>query len=200
MTVATPRLGAVVLAAGASTRLGSRKQLLRIGGVTLVRRATLAALSARPARTIVVVGAHADSTFQAVADLGAERLDCKNWADGMGASLRAGARALSEDVDGLLVVLCDQPEVSAEHIRRLVTEWDVAPDRAVASAYAGTVGVPAILPRSWFADLIALAADRGARDLLRRRAGDVTAVAAPELSRDIDEPGDLDAVDRPSRP
>lgn len=192
MSPAIPRHGAVVLAAGASRRLARSKQLLLVDRQPLVRRAALAALATQPAELVIVVGADADAVFAAVADLAVVRVDCDDWARGMGASLRAGTRALRAGPDGLLVVLCDQPSLAAVHLQRLVTAWRLRPAWAVASRYAQTVGVPAILPRAWFADLMLLDSDQGARELLRSRADQVVAVAAPELARDIDTPGDLD--------
>jgi len=180
--------GIILLAAGASRRLGTSKQLLRIDHEPLVRRAARIALTTRPTRIAVVVGADAEATFAAVSDLNVERVDCADWALGMGASLRAGTRALQEDCDGLLIVLCDQPALSAAHLQRLVEAWRSAPQRRAASAYAGTLGVPALLPRPWFADLLRLEGDQGARALLRDQVQGVIAIPAPELAWDIDDP------------
>jgi molybdenum cofactor cytidylyltransferase len=191
MSAALPRHGVVVLAAGASRRLARSKQLLLIDGEPLVRRATRAALATDPAQAVVVVGADANAVFAAIADLAVERVECDDWAQGMGASLRAGTRALHDGLEGLLVVLCDQPSLTAAHLQRLVLAWRLAPAKAVASRYAQTSGVPAILPRTWFADLLLLDSDQGARDLLRHRADEVVGIAAPELARDIDHPGDI---------
>jgi molybdenum cofactor cytidylyltransferase len=191
MSSAVPRHGVVVLAAGASRRLARSKQLLLIDGEPLVRRAALAALATQPSKIVVVVGADADATFAVVDDLAVERVDCEDWAQGMGASLRAGTRALRDHCAGLLVVLCDQPALAAGHLQRLVSTWQLAPERAVASAYARTLGVPALLPRAWFVDLLLLDGDQGARELLRGRADNVIGVAAHELARDIDNPGDV---------
>ena len=191
MTSHSPHHGAIILAAGASRRLGVSKQLLLIEGEPLVRRAVRAALATEPAQTLVVVGKSADSVFAAVHDLAVARIDCAEWAEGMGASLRSGSAALHDDCDGALVIVCDQPALTAAHLQTLVNAWRNAPQRAVASAYANTVGVPAILPRSWFADLKNLQGDHGARDLLRSRVESVIAVAAPDFERDIDSRQDL---------
>jgi molybdenum cofactor cytidylyltransferase len=191
MSAAMPQHGVVVLAAGASRRLARSKQLLLFDGEPLVRRATLAALATQPTKVVVVVGADANAVFAAVADLAVERVDCEYWARGMGASLRAGTRAFRDRPDGLLVVLCDQPFLTAAHLKRLVSAWQLTPAKAIASRYAETIGVPAILPRTWFGDLVLLDSDQGARDLLRSRACEVIGIAAAELARDIDNPGDI---------
>jgi CTP:molybdopterin cytidylyltransferase MocA len=185
------RHAALILAAGTSSRLGRPKQLLAVDGQPLVRRAALAALATHPVRAAVVLGAEATAVSAALAGLRIESIYCDDWQEGMGASLRAGVRILQPHCDGLLVVLCDQPALSAAHLQHLVDAWRAAPERAVASRYAATVGVPALLPARWFARLLELQGDAGARTLLRAQAAEVVTVAAPELERDIDDPQDL---------
>ena len=187
----TPRHALVLLAAGASRRLGQPKQLLRIDGETLVHRAARLGLATTPAQALLVLGAQADATWAAIEDLDLQRVDCPDWSDGLGASLRAGLAAVSPECEGALVLLCDQPALDAAHLQSLVGSWRHDPARAVASAYAGVLGVPALLPRAWFEALSRNTGDRGARDLLRERVDDVKAIPAPALSMDIDRPGDI---------
>jgi molybdenum cofactor cytidylyltransferase len=186
-----PAHAVILLAAGESRRLGQPKQLVVVEGEPLVCRAARAALATGPAQALIVVGARAEAVWGAVADLTFTRVQCLDWASGLSASIRAGVRAVDCDVDAALFVLCDQPALGASHLRALVDCWRREPQRACASAYAGTVGVPAILPRSWFPHLLAAAGDRGARDLLRARADDVLTVDAPWLAADVDRPADL---------
>lgn len=187
-----PRHALVLLAAGASRRLGEPKQLLRLDGETLVHRAARLGLATAPAQALLVLGAQAEATWAAVDGLDLQRVDCPDWDEGLGASLCAGLAAVSAGCDGALVLLCDQPALDAVHLQSLVASWRQDPTRAAASAYAGVLGVPALLPRAWFEPLFRNHGDRGARDLLRERAGDVKAIPAPALSADIDLPGDLE--------
>lgn len=182
--------GVVVLAAGASTRLGHAKQLVIHRGETLVRRAARLALATQPHDAIIVVGFDADSIFREVEDLPLRRVDCTDWQQGLGASLRAGVDALSADCAGILVVLCDQPALDAAHLLALRDAWRNTPDRGVASRYASRLGVPALLPRDWFATLDAKS-DRGMRDLLARRADQTDVIVNEALVFDIDRPDDL---------
>lgn len=186
----TPPHGAIVLAAGASRRLGQAKQLVEIDGEPLLRRVVRAVLATQPRDCIVVLGDDSQR-FEAVLEGLAVRTLCIADADtGMAASLRAGVAALDASCDGALIVLTDQPALAERHLHALCAQWGATPHRAAASAYAGVIGVPALLPRSWFDDVAAIRGDTGARELLRTRA-DVVAVAAPELARDVDVPADL---------
>ncbi len=193
-----PRHGVVLLAAGGSRRLGQAKQLLELAGETLVHRAARLALATAPADAVLVLGAHADAVLAGVATLALRPVRCADWEHGMGASLAAGLAALSSDCHGALVVLCDQPDLDADHLHALVRAWQRDPSRAAASAYAGVLGVPALLPRAWFGELAAQDGDRGARDLLHQRADDVHAVPCSPLARDIDTPADLHGGPTPS--
>ncbi|HET7923493.1 MAG TPA: nucleotidyltransferase family protein [Rhodanobacteraceae bacterium] len=183
--------GAVVLAAGASKRLGRAKQLVEIDGEPLLRRVARAVLATRPRDAVAVLGHDADRIAAALEGLAIRQLRIDDADEGMSASLRAGVAALGSDCTGALVVLTDQLALGAAHLEALCAAWRAAPARAVASTYADVLGVPALLPRAWFADVAALRGDTGARALLRARRHEVVAIAAPELARDIDTPDDV---------
>ncbi|MGA9421817.1 MAG: nucleotidyltransferase family protein, partial [Rhodanobacteraceae bacterium] len=154
-------------------------------------RAARLALATAPADCIVVLGSGAERMVEVLGDLPVRAIRCVDCATGMAASLQAGLRELKVECDGALVLLTDQPGLDAAHLVTLCKRWRERPSRAVASAYAGVVGVPALLPRHWFDALMHIEGDRGARDLLRDRADEVSAIAAPALARDVDRPRDL---------
>ena len=191
------RHGTVLLAAGASRRLGRPKQTLLIDGEPLVARMAGMALATDPRALVVSLGAQAGAVRRALGDLGDDpRVRCveaPDWARGMGASLRSGLDALPDDCDAALVLLCDQPALTLAHLERLLAAWRAHPVRASASAYAGVLGVPAVLPRAWWPSIDG-GSDRGARELLRARAAEISAVAAAGLERDLDTPIDLDPL------
>ena len=189
--MSTPAHAVVLLAAGESRRLGAPKQLVVIDGEPLVRRAALAAIETRPAQALIVVGARAEAVWRVVADLPLTRVQCADWSEGLSASIHAALHTIESHVGAALFVLCDQPALRASHLQSLVERWRSDPGRAAASSYAGTVGVPAVLPRTWFEELGGLAGDRGARDLLRTRAHDVNVIESPGLANDMDGPADL---------
>jgi CTP:molybdopterin cytidylyltransferase MocA len=178
-------IAAVVLAAGASTRLGVPKQFVVISGETLLERAVRTAREAGCDPVVVVLGA-AYVEILATSSLGdAVPVINDEWKEGMASSIRLGVRTLgfiAKDAEGVLLMTCDQPAANSEHLRLLMIEQEVK-----ASRYAGRNGVPAYFPKKYFSGLMALAGDVGARTLLAdARAEDL---AHGEL--DIDTPDDL---------
>jgi molybdenum cofactor cytidylyltransferase len=192
---AKPAFAAVVLAAGNSSRLGQPKQLLRWQGKTLLTRTIELAQSAGPEHCILALGGNAEPMWQSLIDTPkpsidiskVNRLDVANWQLGMGASLQASVRAVIErsEISGLLILLVDQYKVAPKFVQQLVQCWHSKPNFACCARYRQLHGVPAILPRAWFADiLVSPPNENGARHWLRSRA-DV-------LALDLDDPGDLD--------
>lgn len=191
----------MVLAAGASRRLGRPKQLLQIDGETLAGRAIRLAGEAGALPVIVVLGAHADR-IQAAVPL--DKLSSLyrivpvihgGWEQGIASSIHAALDALelhAPAAEGVLILGCDQPRLTAAHLRALIETFAAQPAPAMAaSAYAGIEGIPAIFPREAFAELRALRGDQGARSVLKRAACPVIALPFPGGEVDIDLPGDL---------
>ena len=191
------RHGVVLLAAGASRRLGAAKQLLQIDGETLVHRAARLALTTRPLDAVLVYAPEAIAIPPAVADLPVRCVPCADAARGMGATLVRGLDTLDARCAAALVLVCDQPALEASHLQALVETWRGSPGHAVASAYAGTRGVPAMLPRAWFGQVDGTG-DRGARALLRGR-DDVLTLPAEALADDVDTPAQWKALQNPER-
>jgi molybdenum cofactor cytidylyltransferase len=154
-------VAAVVLAAGASRRLGSPKQLEMLSGETLLKRAVRVAAEAGCLPVIVVLGAEAELALGVGLPEGVIPVMNEQWIEGMGSSIRVGVRACGAAIEGTVVMTCDQPAVTAGHLRRLMAGREVR-----ASRYAGRNGVPAFFPRAYFDELTALTGDMGARRLL----------------------------------
>ncbi len=180
-------LHGLVLAAGGSQRLGQPKQLLQVDNETLLHRACRQALVVCDEVT-VVLGAAAAEIGQAISDLPLGRLINPDWQSGMASSIHAGITALPVTADGVLILPCDQPALTATDLQRLAASWRVQSDRIVAAAYDGIRGVPVIWPRDRFADLLGLSGDRGARELLNADAAQVVSVDMPAAALDIDTP------------
>lgn len=158
-------IAVVILAAGGSKRLGRPKQLEVLGGETLLGRAVRVAQEAELGTVVVVLGAQA-AKVDRECDLGRAWVVVNSrWAEGMGSSVRVGVELVNgfAEAEGVLLMTCDMPRVTAEHLRELAT----GRDEVVASRYAGRNGVPAYFPRRLFPELMLLSGDAGARELLR---------------------------------
>jgi len=183
-------VGAAVLAAGASRRLGRPKQLVSVDGQQLVRRMAEVALQSGCQPVAVVLGAHAAEVGAAVAHLPVVCLSNPEWEEGMGSSVRAAASWATEaGLEALILVLVDQLSLSSGHLDELLAASDQG-RRIAASAYQGVLGVPAIFPRRFFPALQALEGDSGARQLLRSHLP-ITAVSWPAGIHDLDRMADL---------
>jgi molybdenum cofactor cytidylyltransferase len=155
---------AVVLAAGASSRLGEPKQLIRLGGENLLERAVRVAREAGCEPVVVVIGSEfarvlGDSVLGDVVTVINEK-----WKEGMASSIRLGVGALkfaAKDAEGVVLMTCDQPAVTAKHLSQLTSRAEVT-----ASRYAGRNGIPAFFPKNHFDSLMVLTGDKGARELL----------------------------------
>ncbi len=187
---ANRHLAALVLAAGASTRLGQPKQLVTLHGETLVGRTVRLAREAGAETVFVVVGA----SFQPVVDAlsllqpAVRVLLNRRWHKGMSTSIAMGAHAAERGgAHDLLVLACDQVHVSAHHL--LALRAASRREHVVASAYADRRGIPALFPEFSFHALQQLTGDRGARDLLAQE--DILAIPLEGGEFDIDTPDDL---------
>ena len=186
---------AVVLAAGASRRLGRAKQEVPFEGRALLTRAVDAALGSRCQEVIVVLGCEADRLARLV-PAGADVLRNDGWKEGIASSIRLAVehiRGRSEPPAAIVLAVCDQPALDEDVLDRLIATWERANCWAVAARYEGNPGVPALFDRRAFSELVELRGDRGARDLLRRDPARVVAVDWPEGARDLDRPKDLDS-------
>lgn len=188
------RVAAVVLAAGASTRLGSPKQLVEFRGAPLVRRAASAAIAAGAKPVIVVLGERAKEVEAALAGLpGVSAVTNERWEDGLASSLAAGlreARRLDARCDGVLIVTADQPLVDHIALGLLLDAFGEGA-RLVAAEYGDTIGVPAVIAREHFESLLGLTGDAGAGRWLRGRIGEVRRVSMPGAQMDIDGAADV---------
>jgi molybdenum cofactor cytidylyltransferase len=182
-------IGAVVLAAGGSSRLGRPKQLLWHRGRSLLRRAAEEALASGCEPVVVVLGAEAGRLAPELAGLPVKPVVNERWADGMSTSLRLGVEALGPVVEACVLLLCDQPSVTAALLRGLV-EAHRHGHRLAGCEYGDALGVPALFDRSLFPELLNLGGDRGARPVLAAHAAEAARIAFPEGVLDIDTPED----------
>lgn len=180
-------MGAVILAAGESSRLGRPKQLLLLDGETLLHRAARQAIEAGCTPVVVVLGAVVAPCREALAGLDVRAVVNDRWPQGVGTSVSAGVSALGA-TDAALLLVCDQVRVTTQDLQRLTASaFDAG---IVASSYAGVLGTPARFSKHYFPRLRELNGEIGARSLFREYAGDIVTIKLDGGTSDIDSEAD----------
>jgi len=191
-----PRIGAIVLAAGLSSRMGANKLLATVAGKPLVRHAVEAALASAATPVVVVTGNSAEEVHRAVIPLSPLFVENPDFSKGLSTSLREGLRALPIDCDGVLILLGDMPDVSPTLLDKLIAAFDPDEDRAICVATRhGKRGNPVLWSRRFFPEMLAIEGDVGARHLIGQYADLVVEVEAADDGplTDIDTPEALAA-------
>jgi molybdenum cofactor cytidylyltransferase len=189
-------IGAMILAAGRSTRMGANKLLVPLDGVPIIRHVVCAALASRARPVVVVTGNQRAEIEAAVAGLDVRLVHNPDFAAGMSTSLRVGIAALG-DVEGALICLGDMPRVTAAHLDALVGAFDPSQGAAiVVPTFERKRGNPVLWARRYFGEMAGLTGDVGARSLLERHADDITFVAVEDAGVlvDVDTPESLAAL------
>ena len=196
-------VGAIILAAGASTRLGEPKQLVRFEGQSLLRRATDAALASKCQTVVVVLGADASRTEKELHSLPVIVVHNERWSEGMSTSVRIGLEALEANhgtnddnrvLDAAVLMPCDQPHLSPEVLNRLMEAHHETGQPIVVSGYSNTWGVPMLFARSLWPELHELNGSRGAKSVAVRHAEQVECVPFPGGAFDVDTRDDLERL------
>jgi molybdenum cofactor cytidylyltransferase len=178
----------IILAAGASTRLGSPKQLLQWQGRSLLQHTVQVAAEAVP-KPVVVLGVNAHQ-LQAELDADiAQIVHNSSWQEGIASSIHAGLSAVlneSPPAEQVIFMVCDQPYVSADLLKELIREQQETGKPIVASAYAGTLGIPALFTSAMFSQLLDLKGDMGAKRIIQQHPAKTATVHFPLGNIDID--------------
>jgi molybdenum cofactor cytidylyltransferase len=197
-----PRIGAIVLAAGLSSRMGRNKLLAEIEGKPILRRVAEAACQSTADPVIVVSGNEASEVQKTLLGLRATTIVNADFRDGLSTSIKRGIAALPEDCDGVLVVLGDMPAVTPALIDKIIAAFDPAEDRAICVAvHNGKRGNPVLWGRQFFADILQLEGDVGAKHLIAAHDDLVCEVEAGDDAPlvDIDTPEALAAFEARGR-
>lgn len=184
-------IGLMILAAGASTRMGTPKQLLPFQGRSLLRYMAEVTIASCCDPVVVVLGAQAERMKLEIDGLNLHIVENQQWANGMGTSIAAGMTALTAinpALEAVVIVLCDQPFVSAPVLNQLAASYRSTQSPIIASAYANTVGVPTLFDRSLFRELMTLNVTVGAKYLIKQHAEKVLQVSFPKGAIDLDTP------------
>jgi molybdenum cofactor cytidylyltransferase len=183
----------VLLAAGNSSRMGMSKQTLDIGGQTLLNHSIGCAMASQIPNVVVVLGANLAETQSLVQGLPVLTVVNPDWQRGMGRSLKLGvSKAIERNplLEGIMIMVCDQPKISVNHINEMGRIHIIKEPLAVASEYNGVLGVPVLFDRSVFSDLLALDDDSGAREVLGKIRAEIISLPFPGGEIDLDTPED----------
>jgi molybdenum cofactor cytidylyltransferase len=195
-----PKIGALILAAGRSTRMGAANKLLaEVSGTPMVARAVDAALASRAAPVVVVTGHDAERLRAAIGARKVRFVHNPDYAAGMSTSLQRGLAAFGAELDGVVVCLADMPRVSAATLDRLIAAFNPVEGRAIClPTWNGKRGNPVLWARRFFPEMAEIRGDVGARHLIGEHADLVCEVAMPDdaVLVDIDTPDALASINR----
>ncbi|MEM8675377.1 MAG: nucleotidyltransferase family protein [Cyanobacteria bacterium P01_G01_bin.67] len=164
-------IAAIILAAGASRRMGRPKQLLPYRGQTLLSYVTECAIASPCNSVIVILGANANKIEPEIAQLPIKIVKNLEWNEGISSSISCGITYIKEqslNIDGVIILTCDQPFISPEVIEKLINTYNLTDKLMIASSYKETLGIPALFDRSLFSELMELKGDRGAKKIINK--------------------------------
>lgn len=184
-------IAAIVLAAGASRRMGGEDKLMKaVDGQPLLRRVVNAALDSQAAETLVVLGAHRESR-EAVLMCDVRIVVNEEWKSGMASSIRIGIESLSPAVDGALIVLGDMPEIGPHILDSLIAAFDPETNADIVRprSQSGPIGNPILFGKRHFPALTALEGDAGAKSVIAANAESIRDVPTDDgVLVDLDTP------------
>lgn len=182
-------IGTIVLAAGSSSRMGRSKQLLEINGEPLLRRCVRISLAVNPGNIVVILGANEKPHREIISQLPVHIISNYYWKTGMGSSIKTGLNYLLQsgaELDAVIILVCDQPALTAEHLRKLTDKFIKTKKSIIASLYSNSSGVPVLFGRSFFSNLLLLGDDQGAKKIVHQFPDQVETVDFPQGAFDLD--------------
>jgi molybdenum cofactor cytidylyltransferase len=189
------KTGIIILAAGNSSRMGEPKQLMMFKGQTLLQHIIGEAKEAGLDPLICVTGFQSDRMAAALAGTGVNIVYNARWSEGMGSGIAAGIReVMLSDAQAVIIAVSDQPYVSADLFRNMLSSKKKSGKGIVACSYAGTLGTPVCFARKYFEDLKSLGGDAGAKKLVKQHRADVEVVEFPDGVMDIDTKADYEKL------
>lgn len=189
--------GIVILAAGASTRLGQPKQSLQYHGKTLLNHALNEAINAKADAVVVILGKNADLFKNEIDKEKIHVVINKDWEEGMASSVRLGLDTLlniKPYMDAVIFMVCDQPYISSSVLNELITTQQKTTKQIVTCNYGESIGPPALFHKKYFHELMELKGDVGARNIIQQNINDMVTILFPEGKIDIDTKEDYEAL------
>ena len=184
----------IILAAGASTRFGSAKQLVQIDGKSLLEIA-LSVASDVSSNIVVVLGANASLIKNEIKNHHVFTIQNDNWEEGMSSSIRCGLSFLLKEksfVDAAIIMVCDQPYVTSSLIKKMIATYQESKKLIVASAYNNTIGTPVLFDKLFFSPLLLLKGKNGAKKIVEENMDSAVTVSFPLGNIDIDTKEDYE--------
>ncbi|MEH2431145.1 MAG: nucleotidyltransferase family protein [Nostoc sp.] len=187
----------MILAAGASTRMGTPKQLLLYQGRSFLQYITEIAIASVCQPVVVVLGANAEQIHPQIKQLPVRVVKNSDWACGMSTSIKSGIELLNnlpQKIEAVVITLCDQPFVSPQIINQLVDTYYSTKKPIIACEYGDTLGVPALFSQTFFSELAALKETSGAKKVINHNVNEVFSIPFPLGDIDIDTPKDYEQL------
>ncbi len=190
------RIGAVILAAGMSSRMGEAKQLLRLGENTVLGQVLENVRSSLVYEVVLVLGHAAEKIKERISTENLTVVNNDSYQQGMGTSLRAGLAALSPAVDAALIVLADQPFIRPQTLDLLMDQYKRSSAQIVIPTYKGFRGNPVLLDRSVFPEIMALTGDIGCRAIFGNHLEGIVKQPVEDIGilLDLDSKDDFDLL------
>lgn len=189
--------GIVILAAGASTRLGQSKQLLQYKGESLIQRIARISLDVVPSPVVVVLGARAETIRTQIDHFPVRCVYNRDWTTGIASSIKKGLETvleISPQLNDVLFAVCDQPYISQDLFREMINERRKSNKPIIACTYEDTLGTPVIFSKQFFHELLQLKDLEGAKKIMQHHPHAIQSVAFPLGNVDIDTVQDLAAL------
>lgn len=193
----TTKIQLLLMAAGASKRLGQPKQLVKYKGKTLIRRMAEEALKANIGELTVVTGYDHLTIEKEIEGIKLNIYYNTEWEEGLGSSIRNGIKHVCKkhpDTNAILFIMVDQPFVDAAHLQKIANAYDSARPMIIASAYQGTFGVPVLVDNKYFDEMLQLQGDEGGKKIFVKYIKDIVEIPFIEGAIDIDEKKDLKSL------
>ena len=190
MKTSAPNIAIVILAAGASSRMGRPKQLLKWGNDNLLNHTINTALKTNASEVIVVLGANHDLIKNQIVHQSITILNNKDWKLGLGKSIACATEyvlKVKPETQGILIVLADQPLINSDFLNEIIEGFSTGQNQIIATAYNhDRKGVPALFDKFYFYELTTLSDDFGAKQLLKLHESSTIILNPPVENQDID--------------
>lgn len=182
-----PKIALLILAAGASSRMGSPKQLLKWGDSTLLNHSINQAINSKAMGVFVVLGANHEIISKSIENTSVSLLENDDWKQGMGNTIAYGITHIQGlDYDGVLLMLADQPQVDTSFLNQLIDTFQSNSKNIIATAYSNGNGVPALFDKLYFKELCAFEGNKGAKSLIQDSLNKVLSISPKAPFLDID--------------